>query len=113
MVGGRKTHVHQHRQEWQASLREPEDFRRLHIEAGDDVTREQVGCTEPIAAADGTTLDHVAALKQLDAPGTQAGGKFRRDDQERAVRLGEPLTDGACALPLSRRRVDQTKSRKL
>ena len=76
------------------ALREPDDFKRLHIEAGDDVTREQIGrALEPIAAADGDNFwIDVAALKQLGRAGDAAWEReFRRDDQERAeVRLGEP-----------------------
>ena len=53
------------------ALREPDNFKRLHIEAGDDVTREQVGrALEPIAAADGNDFwIDVAALKQLGRAG--------------------------------------------
>jgi len=49
------------------ALREPDDFKRLHIEAGDDATRELVGrALESIAAADGDNFwIDVAALKQL------------------------------------------------
>ena len=56
------------------ALREPDDFRRLHIEAGDDVTREQVGrALEPIAAADGDNFwIDVAALKRLGRTGDAA-----------------------------------------
>jgi hypothetical protein len=48
------------------ALREPDDFKRLHIEAG-DMTREQVGSAlASIATADGDNFwIEVAALKQL------------------------------------------------
>ena len=76
------------------ALHEPDDFKRLHIEAGEDVTREQIGrALEPIATAENDNFwIEVDALKQLGRVGDRGlGGKFRRDDQERAeVRLGEP-----------------------
>ena len=55
------------------ALREPDDFKRLHIEAG-DVRREQVGrALEPIAAADGNDFwIDVAAVKQLGRAGDAA-----------------------------------------
>ena len=56
------------------ALREPDDFKRLHIEAGDDVTREQTGrALEPIATADGDNFwIDVDALKQLGRTGDAA-----------------------------------------
>jgi hypothetical protein len=58
------------------ALREPDDFKRLHIEAG-DMTREQVGrALEPIATADGDDFwIEIAALKQLGRAGDAGWGK--------------------------------------
>ena len=57
------------------ALREPDDFKRLHIEVGDDVTREQTGrALEPIATADGDNFwIDVDALKQLGRAGGDRG----------------------------------------
>ena len=77
------------------ALREPDDFKRLHIEASDgDVTREQIDrALGSIATRDNDDFwIDVAALKQLGRAGDAAWEKqFRRDDRERAeVRLGQP-----------------------
>ena len=56
------------------ALHEPDDFKRLHIEAGEDVTREQIGrALEPIATAENDNFwIEVDALKQLGRAGDAA-----------------------------------------
>ena len=56
------------------ALREPDDFKRLHIEAGEGTTRERVGSAlASIAAADGDNFwIEVEALKRLGRIGDTA-----------------------------------------
>jgi hypothetical protein len=61
-------------QDGKLALREPEDFKRLHIEAGGDMSRPQIEA----ALASIATIDNdsfwieVAALKRLGRPGDTA-----------------------------------------
>ena len=56
------------------TLHEPDDFKRLHVEASDDVSREKINpALAPIAEVDGDDFwVGVAALKHSDAPGMPA-----------------------------------------
>ena len=56
------------------ALREPDDFKRLHIEANDDVTREEINrALAPIATFDNDDFwIDVEALKQLGRTGDAA-----------------------------------------